>query len=113
MTPKLRTAFDTEIAASRVAYNATDLDATFHHLERAHILGQRYYAPHLQTHIAMLWIGWRRRDVREILGQIIRMLAVTPAAIFKWVPIGNTGGANVSALKQMPIPDDLAVYFDT
>jgi Protein of unknown function (DUF3703) len=24
-----------------------------------------------------------------------------------WVPLGNTGGANVSALKPMPIPDDL------
>jgi len=40
------------------------------------------------------------------------MLAVAPAAIFRWVPIGNTGGANVSALKPMPIPADLAEYFE-
>ena len=112
MTPKLRSAFDTEIALSRAAYHLADLDKAFTHLERAHILGQRYYLPHLQTHIAMLWIGWRRRDGREIFGQFIRLLAVAPAAIFKWVPIGNTGGANVSALKPMPIPDDLAAYFD-
>lgn len=111
MTPKLRTAFDTEVALSRAAYQAADLDLAFHHLERAHILGQRYYVPHLQTHVAMLWIGWRRRDVGEIFGQIIRLLAVAPATIFKWVPIGNTGGANVSALKPMPIPDDLAQFF--
>jgi len=112
MTPKLRTAFDIEITHSRRAYQAGDLDAAFHHLERAHILGQRYFLPHLQTHVAMLWIGWRRRDSREIFGQIIRMLAVAPAAIFRWVPIGNTGGANVSALKPMPIPADLAEYFE-
>jgi len=112
MTPKLRMPFETEIALSRSSYHAADLDRAFHHLERAHILGQRYFFPHLQTHVAMMWIGWRRRDAREILGQIIRMLAVAPAAIFKWVPIGNTGGANVSALKAMPIPDDLLQFFE-
>ena len=112
MTPKLRTAFETEMSLSRAAYHAADLNLTFHHLERAHILGQRYYVPHLQTHVAMMWIGWRRRDAREIFGQIIRLLAVAPAAVFKWVPIGNTGGANVSALKPMPIPEDLAQYFE-
>ncbi len=112
MTPKLRTAFDTEIAFSRAAYQASDLDLAFHHLERAHILGQGHYVPHLQTHVAMFWIGVRRRDGREIFGQFLRLLTVAPAAIFKWVPIGNTGGANVSALKPMPIPDDLAQYFE-
>ena len=112
MTPKLRTAFETEMSLTRSAYHAEDLDLAFHHLERAHILGQRYYVPHLQTHVGMMWIGWRRRDAREIFGQIIRLLAVAPAAIFKWVPIGNTGGANVSALKPMPIPEDLAQYFE-
>ena len=113
MTPKLRTAFDTEIGLSRAAYHADDLDLAFHHLERAHILGQRHYVPHLQTHVAMLWIGWRRRDTREIFGQVLRLLAVAPAAIFKRVPIGNTGGANVPALKAMPIPEDLAQYFES
>ena len=112
MTPKLRAAFESEITFSRVAYDAADLDLAFGHLERAHILGQRHYIPHLQTHVAMMWIGWRRRDGHEIFGQLIRLLAVAPAAIFKWVPIGNTGGANVSALKPMPIPEDLAKFFD-
>ena len=112
MTPKLRTAFDTEITLSRAAYQAADLDRAFHHLERAHILGQRFYVPHLQTHVAMLWIGWRRRDGREVFGQILRLLAVAPAAVFRWVPIGNTGGANVSALQPMPIPEDLKPFLE-
>ena len=112
MTPKLRTAFDIELGLSRAAYHAADLDIAFYHLERAHILGQRHVIPHLQTHVAMLWIGWRRRDAREIFGQMLRLLGVTPGAIFKKVPIGNTGGANVSALKPMPIPEDLAPYFE-
>lgn len=111
MTPKLHKAFNTEIALSREAYHADDLDLAFHHLERAHVLGQRSFLPHLQTHVAMMWIGVRRRDGREIFGQMLRLLAVAPAAIFKRVPIGNTGGANVPALEPMPIPEDLAQFF--
>jgi hypothetical protein len=78
----------------------------FHHYERAHILSQKYMWPHIQSHLGMLHIGYRRNDLREIAGQCIRMLA---ALIFSklWVPLGNTGGANVSALRPMPIPDDL------
>ena len=46
------------------------------------------------------------RDRREVFGQLKRMVA---AAIFSrlWVPPGNTGRANVSAVEPMPIPDDL------
>jgi hypothetical protein len=54
----------------------------------------------------MLKVAWRRRDARELAGQLTRVVA---AAMFSriWVPEGNTGGANVSAVKPMPIPDDL------
>jgi hypothetical protein len=50
--------------------------------------------------------AWRQRQVRELLGQTTRIAA---AALFSrlWVPEGNTGGANVSAIRPMPIPDDL------
>ena len=60
----------------------------------------------------MLKIGFGRKDIREIFGQIIRMIAVFPASLFGWVPVGNTGGANVSALKPMPIPHDLALFLE-
>ena len=54
----------------------------------------------------MLKLGASGRDWREVLGQLSRIIA---AAVFSriWVPIGNTGRANVSAMKPMPIPDDL------
>jgi hypothetical protein len=29
-----------------------------------------------------------------------------------WVPIGNTGGARVSALRPMPLPDDLRALLE-
>ena len=82
------------------------LNLAIHHYERAHILSQKYTIPHLKSHLGMLRIGFLRKDTREIVGQCIRVVA---ALIFSkiWVPIGNTGGTNVSALRPMPIPEDL------
>ena len=84
-----------------------DLTAAFAHLERAHILAQRRTWLHVRSHWAMLVIGWHKRDRREVLGQLARIVA---AALFSrlWVPVGNTGGANISPMRQMPLPDDLA-----
>ena len=52
-----------------------------------------------------------RHDAREIFGQGTRTIA---ALLFSriWVPIGNTGGANVNALQPMPIPEDLRAILD-
>jgi hypothetical protein len=56
--------------------------------------------------VLMLMAGFLRRDVREVLGQIPRIVA---SLLFSrtWVPVGNTGRARVSAVKPMPVPDDL------
>ena len=106
MTPSLRIAIRSEWDLSSSSAVAGDLATAFSHLERAHILSQRLTGMHMRTHLLMLAIGWRRRDAREILGQLSRTVA---AACFSriWVPLGNTGGANVSALKPMPLPPDL------
>ena len=111
MTPALRTAFDKEMTAARGFYARRDSAQCFSHLERAHILGQRHYAPHVLTHWWMLKIGWQRQDMKEILGQMLRIVGSAGSLIGR-VPIGNTGGANVSPLKPMPIPADLAIYFE-
>jgi hypothetical protein len=92
-------------AKGALAHN--ELDAAFASLERAHILGQRYLIAHIVTHVWMLRVGIRRQDVREIAGQILRLFATFPGYLFGWVPKGNTGGANVSPVRPMPVPDDL------
>jgi hypothetical protein len=103
----LRRAYDAEIAEANTQCAAGNLDAAFAHLERAHILGQRFLIPHAWTNIRMLAIGLRRADGREIVGQFLRLFATIPGYAFGWVPKGNTGGANVSAVRPMPLPDDL------
>jgi hypothetical protein len=102
-----REAFETEAAAARVAFASGDLDGAFALLERAHILGQPWAGTHNWTHWMMLRIGWRRRDWREVRGQLVRLAA---GGLLSWVgrlPAGNTGGANVPATRPLPLPEDL------
>ena len=49
----------------------------------------------------------RRRDGREIAGQLLRLLLAVPGSVSGRYPVGNTGGADVSAFSPMPVPDDL------
>lgn len=111
ITAALRRAFDREWLLAMRNRAVGNHQAAFAHLERAHILGQRHTWLHFKTHAAMFLLGWRLRSMGELLGQPPRMLA---ALLFSriWVPVGNTGGANVSAFKPMPIPADLRALLD-
>ena len=111
MNPKLRAAYDAEMTIARTLYRERDYDRCLAHLERAHILGQRNYIPHVVNHWWMLKAGWRKGDAQEVLGQIVRIIG-SAGSLVGAVPLGNTGRANVSAIKPMPIPEDLARYFE-
>ena len=102
----LSKAFTNEWQLGQAARRAGDFDRAFHHLERAHILGQRRTWLHVKSHLGMLQVGWQRQDSREIFGQLV---CIAAAAAFSriWVPVGNTGRANVSATKPMDVPPDL------
>jgi len=107
MHPTLKAAFDAEMQGARQALAGDRLAEAFTHLERAHVLGQWYVSTHAVTHLHMLRIGWRRRDLREILGQLLRIPGGMIGSAIGRVPRGNTGGANVSATRPLPIPQDL------
>jgi hypothetical protein len=106
MTGALRAAYVTELAAAEAATAVGNTEIAFHHLERAHILSQRHTLQHVHVHWLMLQLGASMGAWREVLGQLTRIVA---AAVFSriWVPVGNTGRANVSAVKPMPVPGDL------
>lgn len=111
MNSTLRKAFENEMNLARKDYMTARYDECFRHLERAHILGQSYTIPHTKSHWWMLKVGFKKGDFREIAGQATRILA---SIIFSriWVPLGNTGGANVSPIKPMKIPQDLQAHLD-
>jgi hypothetical protein len=108
MNPEVKAAYRSALRDAQHARQEGQLAVTFAALERAHILGQRYFWSHAWTHVLMLRVGLQRRDRREVLGQIVRLLATVPGYLTGWVPKGNTGGANVSALRPMALPPDLA-----
>lgn len=104
---ELQTAWFTELSAARAARGTDDPSTEWWHLERSHILSQPMAWPHVRTHAAMLRYGLRRRDGREIAGQLLRLLVAGPGTLTGRYPVGNTGGANVRAMAVMSIPGDL------
>ena len=95
-----------EVRMAKQALQRSDFETCFLHLERAHVLAQRTTARHTYIHGLMLVAGLRRRDFREVAGQVPRMVA---SVLFSrlWVPRGNSGRARISAFKPMPVPEDL------
>ena len=77
------------------------------HLERAHIIGQPYPYHHSLVHWKMLLFGIRMKNLREIIGQIPRLIVGGVKSFVGEIPVGNTGGANVPPLRRMEIPQKL------
>lgn len=99
---------EAEIAKAAELSETGDEESAFRHLERAHVLGQASTYYHTRVHWLMLKHGIRMHDARETVGQVLRIAGAatkTPLGIY---PKGNTGGANVSPVKPMPVPEDLA-----
>lgn len=105
-------AFHAEMKIAEDHFDQGDLDNAFRRLERAHVLGQPWIGPHSRTHWMMLKVGLRRRDAREVIGQIVRLTGGGVLSLFGRLPEGNTGGANVPAEKPMPVPPDLQALCD-
>ena len=96
------------LAAAKEARLRADWNECWQLLEDARILSQPRVWPHVRVHGSMLVTGWKARDVREVRGQILRLLAGGPASAVGRYPVGNTGRARVSAIQPMPIRPDLA-----
>jgi hypothetical protein len=103
----LITAWEEERHAAAQAIRRDDPPEAWNHLERAHILSQPMAARHVRTHLAMLRFAVRSRRPHEVAGQLFRTLVAAPGSWSGRYPLGNTGGADVSAFAAMEIPDDL------
>lgn len=90
------------------ARRAGDAPGEWSRLERAHVLSQPSAADHVRTHAAMLGFAWRHRDRHELIGQVVRLVVAGPGSLTRRYPLGNTGGADVSATASMPIAPDLS-----
>lgn len=113
MKEKLKWAFSKEMTKAKDLYSRKEYRSCFYHLERAHILGQLNVTTHTLSHFWMLKVGLRTRDVKEVIGQLVRLPLGIIGSLVGVVPTGNTGGSNVSAIKSMDISDELQKILDS
>jgi hypothetical protein len=96
-----------EYQAARAAEDQAQIDQSWHHLERAHIVAQNWLKAHSYSHWRMLALAYRQRDWREVSGQIVRLALAPLGNLIGGLPVGNSGRSNVSAFARMGIPSDL------
>jgi hypothetical protein len=92
-----------EIQLSHVACSKKENDLAFNHLENAHVLGQESTYWHVKVHFLMFLWSIKNRKPKEFLGQIFRMFGALTKTAIGLVPIGNTGGSNISPFKKLPL----------
>ena len=109
---RIRPFVDAELRFAQQMRLAGDHPAEFHHLERAHVLGQASTIEHTRVHVLMFLWALRQYQPGEMAGQVVRILGAATKTIFGLVPSGNTGGSNVSPFKSMAISPDLRRILD-
>jgi hypothetical protein len=103
----LKTEVKQELTSAKEAFKKGELQISWRHLERAHILGQSYPIEHTLAHWEMLKFAFAIKNTKEIIGQIPRLIVGGIKSFVGEIPVGNTGGANVPPLLPMEIPADL------
>jgi len=93
---------------ARKLEQAGDIERAWLCLGDAHVLSQAWTRPHIRVHAWMLGLGWRTHAVREVVGQLARLLVAGPGSMTGRFPVGNSGRANVSAFEPSPLRADLA-----
>lgn len=107
----LKPYFDIELQNYQMNYASGNLKRAWSHLERAHIIGQRYPYAHTFVHWKMLHFGFKIKSGKEIFGQIPRLIFGGVKSFVGKIPVGNPGGANVPPLKSFPIEKELRDVF--
>ena len=109
---RIRPAIEHELEQAQQLEITGHLEQAFAHLERAHVLGQQDTYWHVRIHTEMLRLGTKLGSAREIAGQVLRIAGAATKTPFGMYPTGNTGGANISPLRPLPIPKDLQAIID-
>lgn len=104
----MRERLSADLAAARDDRRSGDGQRAWTLLEDAHVLSQPWAVWHVRVHAAMLVASVRTRDVREMWGQLVRLVVAGPGSLTGRYPVGNTGRARVPATRPMPIRGDLA-----
>lgn len=102
--------FYRQLTLAKKTLKSNNFQVSFYHLENAHVLGQKHVYRHTLSHYWMLVCGIKTNSSKEIIGQFFRIIASILFTLI-WVPKGNTGGSNISAIKPIPVRKELQKYF--
>lgn len=102
--------FYIQLRLGKINLNNNEVQTAFYHFENAHVLGQSHLYRHALSHFWLLFWGYKTNSVKEIIGQSFRIIASLLFTLI-WVPMGNTGGTNISSIKILPIRKELQKYF--
>ena len=69
----LKQAYNEEIKQYSLCLENKQFGYAWFHLERSHIIGQSYPIEHTYSHWLMLKFGFRQKDTKEVIGQIVRL----------------------------------------
>ena len=111
-TTQIRPHVQAELDAAASAEARGHFQTAFHHLERAHVLGQLSTALHVRAHLRMLAFALRHDRIADAFGQLWRLVGAALLTVFGLVPLGNTGGSDVSGWRGQPVPGDLQRVLD-
>lgn len=109
---RIRPSVQSELDSASQADARGEAGMAFRHLERAHVLGQAATVEHVRVHWRMFLWATRQRKPAEAWGQLWRLVGAALFTGIGWLPVGNTGGADVSGLRRMPVPPDLQRVID-
>ncbi|WP_417236628.1 DUF3703 domain-containing protein [Bizionia paragorgiae] len=107
----LKPFYKIELENYQAEFTNGNLKSAWNHLERAHIIGQKYPYTHTVVHWKMLRFGIKIKSGREVIGQIPRLIFGGVKSFVGKIPVGNPGGANVPPLKPFPIERELQEIF--
>jgi hypothetical protein len=100
---QIRPYVEVEFEKANAQLQSGDAAQAFMHLENAHVLGQESTYLHVKSHVRMLKWSITQKNYSEFLAQVIRIIGAATKTAIGLVPIGNTGGANISPFKSMPL----------
>lgn len=111
MPSTLQPYFEKELRSYCSSLQENNLQQAWHHLEKAHVIGQAYPLKHTYVHWKMLQFGVRIKSFKEVIGQVPRLLIGGIKSFVGKIPVGNTGGANIPPLKPLPIQQEIVEIF--
>ncbi|HZH37979.1 MAG TPA: DUF3703 domain-containing protein [Flavisolibacter sp.] len=111
MPATLRPYFDKELRDYYAALQENKLQQAWRHREKAHVIGQAYPFQHSYVHWKMLQFGIKIKSLKEVTGQIPRLLIGGVKSFVGNIPVGNTGGANIPPLKSLTIDREIVEIF--